>query len=146
MDHEAAARSWHRATLLAGRLDVASEACTPAVLVHAPGLPGGAQSGVPALERLIADVHSAFRVEAAATDEVIVDGDRAVARWTVRAIHVGPYLGIDPTGRRIEISGIDVLRFEGHRIAEVWQAWDRLGVAARLGAAADPARVSPLRG
>src|SRR3954454_24473372 len=42
------------------------------------------------------------------------DGDRqAIVQWTGTGTFTGvPFLGIEPTGRRLEIKGIDVFRFD----------------------------------
>ncbi len=47
------------------------------------------------------------------------DGDRqAVVQWHATGTFTGaPFLGIEPTGRRIEIHGLDVIRFDAnHKI------------------------------
>ena len=42
-------------------------------------------------------------------------------------------MGIPPTGRNIEISGITVSRFPGGEIAEDWYQSDDLGMMQQLG-------------
>ena len=46
----------------------------------------------------------------------------------------GPFQGIPPTGRKVEIHVIDIVRVGGGRIVEHWNCVDRLGLLAQLGA------------
>lgn len=132
MDATAVARRWHRDLLGGGRLDTAAEICAPTMLVHGPGVAADAPLG-PAFGRAFAmAVRAAFSIEALTTSELMVNEDRVALHWTIRAIHVGRFLDIEPSGRRVEISGIDLFRMADGRIAEIWQAYDRLAVLARL--------------
>ncbi len=49
-----------------------------------------------------------------------------VARWRARAIHQGEYMGVPPTGKEVEFTGISVYRIEGGKIAESWNLSDEL--------------------
>lgn len=66
--------------------------------------------------------------------------DKVVTRFTIRGTHLGEFLGVASTGRRVEVGGIaiDVMR-DGRRVAG-WGQWDRLGLLVQLGAV-DPAAV-----
>ena len=46
----------------------------------------------------------------------------------------GGFMGIRATGRRIAITGINIYRFAGGKIAEAWSNSDCLGMMQRLGA------------
>ena len=52
--------------------------------------------------------------------------------------HEGELLGIPPTGKPVEITGFDLFRIEGDRIAEMWQNWDTLGLMQQVGAIPAP--------
>ncbi len=54
-------------------------------------------------------------------------------RWTATGTHTGDLMGMSPTGRRIEISGITINRFSGGKIAEDWYQSDDLGMMQQLG-------------
>ena len=49
---------------------------------------------------------------------VVVNGDKAAARWTMTAINSGPIAGIPPTGTPITQHGVVFYRFEDGKIAE----------------------------
>ncbi len=87
-----------------------------------------------AMREFLAATRSAFpdwRVEVSA---LIVDNDLAAARWSGTVTHQGSFHGIPPTGRRIRISGINMYRIAGGRIAEEWEQTDSLSLLQQLGA------------
>ena len=65
------------------------------------------------------------------TDVLVTDGDLVARRWTMRATHQGPFLGVAPTGRRVTMTGIDVLRVVDGRFTEIWHNEDVAGEAER---------------
>jgi predicted ester cyclase len=66
-------------------------------------------------------------------EDVIVEGDKVVARWTARGTHNGMLMNILPTGRQATLKGIDILRIEGGKIVERWGEFDALGMLHQLG-------------
>ena len=68
-------------------------------------------------------------------EEIIASGDRAVARVTVSGTHDGEFLGMPPSGRRVDVQLIDIMRFDGAGlIAEHWGVVDMLSMLQQLGA------------
>lgn len=63
----------------------------------------------------------------------IGDGPFAVTGGDVGATHLGEYLGMAPTGRKVAMSVMDFYHFDGDRIAENWLPIDILGLAAQMG-------------
>lgn len=86
-----------------------------------------------ATQEFLQAVHRAFpnwRVEIQA---MIVEGDHVAVRWQGRATHSGVFQGLPPTGRQIEVCGINLYRIEQGRIAEEWEQMDSLGLLQQLG-------------
>ena len=54
------------------------------------------------------------------TDDVVSSGDRLVVRWTATGTHQGDQLGVPATGKRVRLTGIDILRVEEGRVVERW--------------------------
>jgi steroid delta-isomerase-like uncharacterized protein len=54
-----------------------------------------------------------FRIE-----EEIPAGDKVVIRWSGSGTHSGDLMGIPPTGKRVNLTGISIFRLAGGRIAE----------------------------
>jgi steroid delta-isomerase-like uncharacterized protein len=68
-------------------------------------------------------------------EDVIVSGDKAVARVRVTGTHKGPFVGISATGRRVEVQLIDIIRFgDDGRAQEHWGVVDQLAMMQQLGA------------
>lgn len=65
----------------------------------------------------------------------IGDGAYALtAGWpSVQATHTGPFLGMTPTGRRIDIRVMDFYHFEGGKISENWLPIDIPHIAFQMG-------------
>ncbi len=70
--------------------------------------------------QILAAFRSAFPNLHLTTEDVVAEGDKVVSRWTARGTHQGDLMGIAPTGNRVTIKGIDVLRTAEGRIVERW--------------------------
>ena len=66
-------------------------------------------------------------------DEPIVDGDRAAHPFTVRATHVGVFMGFPGTGRRFQFSGALLYTMRERLIAEERRVYDFSGLLIQLG-------------
>ncbi|MFB6218581.1 MAG: ester cyclase [Halobacteriaceae archaeon] len=75
------------------------------------------------------------------TDEMVAEDDTVVVRYTVSGVHDGEYLGIEPTGREVEWTGIAMYRIDDGEIAEIWLESDQLGVLEQLGVVEPPAHL-----
>ena len=67
-------------------------------------------------------------------EDVIAEGDKVTVRLRVEGTHRGGELGVAPTGRRIAIAGIVLVRISGGQIVEGWNSWDQLGLLRQIGA------------
>jgi steroid delta-isomerase-like uncharacterized protein len=104
---------------------------TPDALFHDPGLEMRGTSelkvGLTMLRQAFPDFH--FTVE-----DTLADADRVAVRYRGQGTQHGEFKGIPATGRRIDYSGMLMVRFEAERIAEFWAQPDLLGVMQQLGA------------
>jgi steroid delta-isomerase-like uncharacterized protein len=98
---------------------------------EAPGF-AGTKDGVLDFFRMYVAAFPDLRME---TEEVLVAGDRAVARVTATGTHQGELMGIPPTGKSIEVRVIDIMRFDDSGlICEHWGVTDNLSMMQQLGA------------
>jgi predicted ester cyclase len=93
-----------------------------------PGLPQGL-AGVRAFFQVFLDGLSEIAVT---VDELIADGDRVAVATTTSGTHTGELFGMAPTGRRIEVTGIDMVRVDG-KIVEHRGLTDTVGLLRQLG-------------
>src|ERR671914_1471252 len=84
-----------------------------------------------------ADFRRGFPDVVSTIEDLIAEGDKVVARWRSRTTHQGEYMGIPPTGKEVEFTGISVYRIEAGKIAESWTVEDELGLMRQIGAVAE---------
>ena len=70
-------------------------------------------------------------------EDILAEGDRVMVRLSLAGTHRGSQLGVAPTGRRVQIAGIVVVRIVSGQIMEGWNSWDQLGLLRQIGAVAD---------
>ncbi len=73
-------------------------------------------------------------------EEMIAEGDKVSARFTMRGTHKGDLRGIAPSGREVTMTGIDMIRLEGGKMVEDRVEVDQLGMMQQLGVIASPQR------
>ena len=67
-------------------------------------------------------------------EDLIADGDKAVARVRVTGTHRGDFMGIPPTGAAGDIQLIDIMRFDANgQVCEHWGVADMLSLMQQLG-------------
>jgi steroid delta-isomerase-like uncharacterized protein len=114
---------WNR-----GNLNAADELMTGDAVIHEPvaGKPGDLKAVATAIRAAFPDWHSSV-------DEMLVEGDRVVERWTGRGTHLGEFQGIAPTGKRVAVPGVVFYRITDGKIAEFRGQFDRLSLMQQLG-------------
>jgi steroid delta-isomerase-like uncharacterized protein len=100
---------------------------------HDPANPPGLQ-GPEGFRQIVTMYRTAFPDLRITVDEQFGEGDRVVTRWTATGTHRGPLGDLQPTNRRVTITGIAIDRLAGGRIAESWVNWDSAGMMQQLGA------------
>jgi steroid delta-isomerase-like uncharacterized protein len=72
----------------------------------------------------------------ATMEDLVIAGDRVVGRFTYRGTHAGEFMGIPPTGRRVEMRSIDIWRVAGDMFVEHWDELNTLQLLEQMGALA----------
>lgn len=73
-----------------------------------------------------------YRVE---VEDQIAEDDKVVTRYTAHGTHEGEFMGIAPTGKRVELTAIDIDRLADGKIVEHWSEAGIAGLLAELGSA-----------
>lgn len=108
-----------------GKDEVADEILAPTFVEHIPSpVPGQPTTGPKALTWFISSFRTAFPDLHVTVQQMISEGNLVVARITWRGTHRAEFMGISPTGRHIEVMGIDICRVEGGKIVEHWGQLD----------------------
>ena len=66
-------------------------------------------------------------------DEMFGSDDRVVSRWTLHATHTGPFAGVPPTKKKIEVHGISLYRLRDGKITETRNLADLYALFTQLG-------------
>ena len=66
-------------------------------------------------------------------EDLIAEGDKVVARVTMTGTHTGDFWGIPPTGRRVNLTAIYIVRIADGKIVEHWGEEDGVKVLRELG-------------
>ena len=56
--------------------------------------------------------------------DTVSEGDKIAARCIVTGRHQGHGLGLDPTGNRVEFTGMTIVRVRDGKIVEAWNNFD----------------------
>jgi steroid delta-isomerase-like uncharacterized protein len=70
---------------------------------------------------------------------LVAEEDVVVEHFTASGTHQGEILGVLPTGKTLQLKGINMFRLRGGKIAERWGRIDELGFMAQLGVVDVPA-------
>lgn len=106
-----------------GRLDRADALCAPGFVGHAPGRLDFA--GAAGLKELVAGFRAAFPDLELEVRSQFGAGTTVVTEHAMRGTQRGRFMGVPPTGRRIDLSGTSIVRVSGGVAAEAWYEWDR---------------------
>jgi steroid delta-isomerase-like uncharacterized protein len=71
-------------------------------------------------------------------DDLLAEGDQVAGRYTVRATHQGPLMGLPATGKSVTFGGISIYRIAEGKIAEEWFGDDIMSLMQQLGAVPAP--------
>jgi steroid delta-isomerase-like uncharacterized protein len=96
------------------------------------GNPAG--SGLDGFKQFVTRLAAAFPDLEITVKDMIAEGDKVVARVTVRASHKGTFMGsILPTGKEVTFHGIDIFQINNGKIVGRWNQRDLLGLMQQLG-------------
>ena len=122
-----------------GNKDVVDEVLDSNFVCYDPNSEAGEIRGAETIKGEIDYFHSAFPDFAYHIEDQIAEGDKVVTRYTISGTHDGDFFGVPGTGKRLEITGITIDRFdESGKMVEEWPEYDLLGGMRQLGAVPEP--------
>ncbi len=66
-------------------------------------------------------------------EDMIAEGDKVVARCTVRGKHAGDHLGIAASQSSVDFTGIAIVRIRDGKIVEAWNNFDFMRMNRQVG-------------
>ena len=135
-ENKATVRRWIEEVINKQDVALIDELFAPDYVNHMapPGLPAGPQG-----EKLFSQMFfGAFPDSHMELVDVVAAGDRVAGRYTYSATHRGEFMGIPPTGKHFSVSGTNIIRLAGGKIAENWPSLDMLGIMQQIGVIRTP--------
>lgn len=118
-----------------GRLELVDDLLAPTYIDHTPrGPEPSTVQGPEGLKQAVTIFRTAFPDLTYSVDVQIARDDLVATRFTAAGTHTGVFQGIQPTGRRVTYTGIDMNRIVDGQIVEAWVSYDALGLLQQIGA------------
>jgi predicted ester cyclase len=96
--------------------------------------PTGESGGLDGARRHLLGVRETYPDLRVTVEQQLAEGEWVVTRITARGTHRGEWLGMRPTGKAVEITGVNIDRVVGARIVEHGGAANLLGPLLAIGA------------
>ena len=120
---------WFEEVWNQGRREVIDELLSPDCVIHdGAASVRGSESFKEFFDRMrgaFSDIHITF-------GDALTEGDLTCLRWSVTMRHTGDALGLPPTGKQVQTTGMSLVRFSNGRFSEAWQNWDMLGIMEQI--------------
>jgi len=110
---------------------VLDETCAPNVIVHSGT--GTDIRGLENFKRTSSMLMTAFPDYHCTLEDVVVEGNKAVIRYTTTGTQKGEFMGIPPTNKKVEFWAIEIDQFASGKIVEIWSRLDTLNLMQQLG-------------
>jgi len=122
-----------------GKTEVVDELLHSDFVCYDPNSEAGEIRGADTVKGEIEYFHSAVPDLSWRVEDQVAEGDKVVSRYTVSGTHQGEFFGVPGTGKRIEMTGIQIDRLdESGKLVEEWPEYDLLGVMKQIGAIPEP--------
>lgn len=115
-----------------GRLEVVDEILADDYVRHESTLPRVVR-GRDELKATVRLYRDAFPDLNVVIEDMVSTGDLVTTRWRASGTHRGELTGLSPTGRRAEVTGLNLARIRDGRIHEEWQEWNEAAMLRQLG-------------
>jgi len=96
-------------------------------------LPPGMPEGLEGRKMFISAFFAGFPDLQIHIDDQVAEGEKLVTHWTARGTHQGELMGIPPTGKSVNVTGIAIDHFENGQSVEHWEVFDQMGLMVQLG-------------
>lgn len=112
---------------------LAHELVSPEAIFHVPGRPE-AMVGPTGYLTIVGMMRGGFPDIQWTVEELISEGDRVAARFTMRGTHHGQFMGVPPTGKPIIVQVLNIYHLKNGQIIKEYGSPDMVGLLAQIGA------------
>ena len=131
-DYVAKTRRFMEEVFSRGNMNAADEYMSANFVEHNP-FPGQGP-GVEGFKQGMSAFRQAFPDLRIVVDDIFADGEKVVARSTMKGTHKGAFMNMPSTGKQISVEGIDIVRMSSGKAVEHWGIFDSLTMMQQLGA------------
>ena len=103
-----------------GNLDVLDELLARDFVSHDPILPSGRTEGIEGYKSIVTVLREAFPDLQITLERQIDISDQVICLVTFRGTNKGTFAGAPPSGRKVSVSWINILRMSDGKVAEEW--------------------------
>jgi len=135
-ENKAVVRQFFEELLSTDNFALADELLSPGFRFYFAGSPD--PMGLESYKEFLAARRAAFPDRRFVVEDMIAEGDKVSARFTMRGTHNGDLPGIVPSGKEVTMTGIDMIRLEEGKMVEDRVEVDQLGMMQQLGVIASP--------
>jgi len=113
---------------------LAQELISPDAIFHVPGSPQPMR-GPAGYLAIIGMMRGGFSDIQWTVEEMVAEGDKVAARFTMRGTHQGTFFGVPPTGKTIAVQAMNIYHLLCGQFVEEHGQPDMLGLLQQIGAA-----------
>jgi steroid delta-isomerase-like uncharacterized protein len=131
-------RRWFREVWNEGRIQTIHDLLAPNAIGIGELEDGSEVRGPAGFVPFVERIRGAFPDTHIKVEDDFGVADKVVLRWSATMTHHGDHLGIRPTGKPVQITGITIARIADRQIIESWDNWDQLAMLKQIGAYEGP--------
>jgi steroid delta-isomerase-like uncharacterized protein len=136
-------KRWYHEVWRERKNETVHELLAPDASLHGQTGPEEEIVGPEGFVKFAESIRNAFPDTEVTVEDIFAVDDKVAVRWIAIGTHTGHGMGLDPSGRRVQITGMTIARIVNGKIVEGWDNWDRLAMLEQIGAYA-PAQPSLL--
>jgi predicted ester cyclase len=135
-ENKAVVRRFFEELLSTDNLALADELLSPGFRFYFAGSPD--PMDLKQYKEFLVARRAAFPDRCFVVEEMIAEGDKVSARFTMHGVHQGEFRGITPSGTEVKMTGIDMIHLAEGKMVEDRIEVDQLGMMQQLGVIASP--------
>ncbi len=132
-EYMAVVKTFIEEVINSGNLEKVDELVAPDHVNNDPTAPDHAP-GAEGIKELISAYRAGFPDLHFETGQMFAVDGKVAHHWIMTGTHEGEFMGIEPTGNKVEAMGVEINHVENGKIKESWTVSDALTVMQQLGA------------
>lgn len=128
------------AAMQSGKLNDLDKYCDANFIEHTPA--PGQKPGLAGLKEMYPQWKAAWPDMKWEYTTIAADGDYVLAHYRMSGTNTGPFMGMPPTNKKMDITGVDVTKFKDGKGIEHWSYMEEMKMMTQMGLM-DPSKMMP---